>query len=240
MQRTSKGVYIFLAILLACILVLGLLLIIVMPFFIIVEIIIGIFEFILVKKIKAMSKVEKKAKSFEYKVLSQGYLKVCNDFYINEQLGNVIINNNKYNFDKIIDCNLVEDYKTTSQTYGTNKTKSKGKNKKHIAPVKAVVGGALFGSVGAIIGGTSGKTDTKSKAKTTVNTVTTDIDYLTDLYINITVNDLNNPNIILNIKGRINPKKNSSIYNEYIKIANKSLSTLKLIISRNNKNTYNA
>ena len=60
------------------------------------------------------------------------------------------------------------------------------------------------------------------------------VNYCRRLYINITVDDLNSPNIELNIiSNAMSVRVNSNKYNMLMAEANNAMSTLKLIISKN-------
>lgn len=79
---------------------------------------------------------------------------------------------------------------------------------------RAIVGGALFGGVGAVVGGVTGG----KKSKSICNS----------LKIKITVNDLNNPAIYINFLTTAT-KKDSFTYKNLYKSAQECLSTLQLI-----------
>ena len=66
--------------------------------------------------------------------------------------------------------------------------------------------------------------------------LSSEIHYCKELYLNITINDLKNPNIRLDIKctGMLNTNK--SEYKAVMKKANEILSLFKLIISKNKEN----
>lgn len=150
------------------------------------------------------------------------------NFYISEEYQRLRINKREIDFSSIIDVDLIEEGTSISKTTGENITK--GKSQKHIAPVKGLIGFGIAGPVGAIIGGTSGKTDIETT--TTVNTVTQNIDYCTNLSLKITLNDISNPMIIyklINIKTR----KDSFTYASSYKKAQKCISIIQAIISRN-------
>ncbi len=72
--------------------------------------------------------------------------------------GKIRINQTEHLFNEIkgAEINKTDSYRVV--TTGT------GKSKKHVSLGKAVLGGALFGPVGAIVGGAMGKTTTNSKS----------------------------------------------------------------------------
>ncbi len=168
------------------------------------------------------SKEKRKMTEFE----NAKWKKVVNNFFLNEEYQKVRIYNREVNFIDLIDAELIEDGQSIAKTTGTNITK--GTNKKHVAPIKGLIGLGIAGPVGAIIGGTSGKAKVKSKTK--VNTHTINIDYCTNLSIKITVKDINNPIIMYRL---INYKidKNSFAYKKAYENAQKCIATIQAIIN---------
>lgn len=164
----------------------------------------------------------------EDKIKDNKWKQICYNFYVSEEYQKLRINKQEINFSSIIDVDLIEDETNESRTTGNNITK--GKSKKHIAPIKGLIGFGIAGPVGAIVGGTAGKTNLKSKTK--VNTVTRSVNYCTNLSLKITLNDINNPMIIYKlIHGRVN--KNMGIYKRAYLNAQKCVSMLQAIISNN-------
>lgn len=108
-----------------------------------------------------------------------------------------------YNFSDISSYELIED----------NDTIIKG------GLGRAVVGGALLGGVGAIVGGTTGKKTSKKQ--------------INKLYVKITVNDFNNPVVMIKI---INTptKSNSLTYSAAFKSAQEILSLVELMFKQCN------
>lgn len=82
---------------------------------------------------------------------------------------------------------------------------------------RAVAGGVLFGGVGAVVGGITGG----KKSKSICNS----------LKIKITINDINNPVVYINILTSPT-KKDNFIYKSLFKSAQECLSTLQLICSK--------
>lgn len=105
------------------------------------------------------------------------------------------------NFNDILDCELLED------GISVTKTSSLG---------KAVVGGMLFGGIGAIVGGITGKQTTKGVC--------------TKLDIKITINDFKKPCIYINLIAK-KTKKNSSEYKKAYSKAQEILSLFQVITS---------
>lgn len=114
-----------------------------------------------------------------------------------------------FKFNDILSCEILENGSTTMKT----KTKNK------VSLSNAVIGGALFGTVGAIIGGTAGKSISDS-----VQT-----DYCVSLKVKVTLKDLNNPCVFINIINK-NISKNSSEYKQSYELAQKVISIFQIII----------
>ena len=167
-----------------------------------------------------------KSKKEIEKIEKSKWEKISPNFLISKEYQKIKIKGKDIPFNKILGVKLVEDYKTITKTTGKNK--AKGKNKKHIAPVKAIVGGALFGPVGAVIGGSSGKTTTKSK--TVVNTITEDEEYCIKLSLNIEVDDYSEPIIVYNLITS-STLKNGFIYNTSYSNAQKCIVIINNIIN---------
>lgn len=107
-----------------------------------------------------------------------------------------------FDYSEIIDFELIED--------GTSITKG--------GIGRALVGGAIFGGVGAIVGGTTGK----KKTKTTCS----------KLQIKITLNNMENPIEYINfIQGEI--KTDGVIYRTFYNYAQQVLSALQIICNKN-------
>ena len=87
---------------------------------------------------------------------------------------------------------------------------------------RAIIGGKLFGDVGAIVGGSTGK-------RTNISTCNL-------LRIKITVRDSNNPVSYINFITGGNFKKNESFYKENFNLAQQILSFLQLMCDQNTVN----
>lgn len=153
------------------------------------------------KVIKKQNQTRAKLEEKEQEILSKGYRKIYDNLYLNEQNKNLIINDIKYGFSQILDCELIENDNTISSSYGNTKGKIKNNGK--------------------MIGKT--------------NAISTSSDYCNELYINITVDDFNNPNIKLDVRGKGILNTTSAKYKNVIKKANEIVSLFKLIISKNNE-----
>lgn len=90
-------------------------------------------------------------------------------------------------------------------------------------------------SINNTYGQTRGKMKNNGKIKTRTNTFSSEIDYCNELYLNITIDDFNNPNIKFNVRGTGVLNTKGEKYKNVIKKANEILSIFKLIISKNNE-----
>lgn len=144
-----------------------------------------------------------------------------NKFLINKEAKQIVIlylSGQQFliKFEDILNCEIIENGSTSMSTV----------SQKHASVGKAIVGGALFGPAGAIIGGTSGKTN----SRTSVN------DVCNELMIKITINDLNNPCVFLNLL-TVPIHKASKQYRHLSNEAQKLLSLFQIIINENEKDT---
>lgn len=162
------------------------------------------------------------------KIKDDSWEKVAPSFYVSEEYQKLKIGTQEIDFSCIVDVELLEDDTTISKTTGTNKTKAK--SKKHIAPVKGLVGGMVFGPLGAVVGTSSGKTTTKGKTK--INTKTKEIDYCKKLQLKITTNDIKNP-MILHDFIHSKTSKESFSYKTMYDNAQKCNSIVQIIIKNN-------
>ena len=187
-------------ILLIILVILTLILSIVIPFllfFVVLEII-GIVN--ISKKMKQIMIDEEEQKKIEKILLGKGYKKLYDNVFMNESTSKLNIANQDYGFSEIIDCEIIEDENSISNTYG----KARGKIKKN------------------------------NKIKEKTSSYTAQINYCSKLAIKIIVNDLNNPNIIIDII-KYNVNKNSRKYAQLYSEAQRILSIFKVIISKNNE-----
>lgn len=200
MEIQSKGVYVFLASILAILLVLNLLLCIVMPFLLIVEIIIAICEYFTIRKIKEIKRQILEKEKIENNLLRNGYKKIFDNLFIDDNRKVLNIYGKDYGFSQIIDCELIQNNSTINST----------------------------------LGNTKGKIKNNGKIKARINTLSAETNYCNELYLNITIDDLYNPNIKLNVRGVGALNTNGEKYKNVINKANEMLSLFKLIISKNN------
>lgn len=199
MEIQSKGAYVFLASILAILLVLNLLLCIVMPFLLIIEIIIAICEYFTIRKIKGIKRQILEKEKIENNLLRNDYKKIFDNLFIDENRKILNIYGKDYGFSQIIDCELVQNNSTINST----------------------------------LGNTKGKIKNNGKIKARTNTLSAETNYCNELYLNITVDDLYNPNIKLNVRGVGVLNTNGEKYKNVISKANEILSLFKLIISKN-------
>ena len=145
------------------------------------------------------TKKDEETEKKDLKLLGEGYKKIYNNLYINDKEKVLIINNKKYGFSQIIDCELVQNNNT----------------------------------INATLGNTKGRVKNNGKIKARTNTLSTETNYCNELYLNITVDSLEDPNIKLNVieLGALNT--NGEKYRNIISKANEILSLFKLIISKN-------
>jgi hypothetical protein len=93
-----------------------------------------------------------------------------------------------YRFQDINDFDVVEERETQSISYTNQRTKTRG------GAGRALLGGVLFGSVGAIVGGVTGR----RKSVTIGSTNTSNMESFTKLGIRIMLNDMSVPSITIN------------------------------------------
>lgn len=175
--------------------------IVVVPVILILELFIALLIWYLVKYTKKQKRIKEKLKIEEQKIFNEGYKKIYNNLYINDENKMLIINGIKYGFSQIIDCELVENNSTINST----------------------------------LGNTKGKIKNNGKIKSKTNTIAISSDYCNELYMNITVDDINNPYIKLDVKGKGILNTTSNKYKNTMKKANEVLSIFKLIISKNDE-----
>lgn len=134
---------------------------------------------------------------------------------------------NKYNrimsFDNVIDVEIIED--ESSKTI----TKTKGTDKRKVGLGKGVVGGVLFGPVGAIIGGSQGKIKKNSTS------ISEEKNYCNELSILITTNCPELSSIVINLIST-KTNKNSLTYRNAKNQINKITSLFKSFVNNNKSN----
>jgi hypothetical protein len=170
----------------------------VVPSILVIEFILALLIYALVKLAKKGKKTKELRLQKEREMIQQGYKKICDDFYINNEEHKLKILDTVYGFSQIIDCELIENGTTLSYTNRIGKIKNNNKAK--------------------------------------LSYITSQIQSCTDLAVNITVDDFNNPRIVFDCKyGKRNISKNSKEYKEYMNNAQNIISALKIIIAQNNE-----
>lgn len=121
-------------------------------------------------------------------------------------------NNKVYKFSDLISYEIIENNKTIFNSI------TKGGN------TKALVGGLLFGSTGAIVGGSTAKRKTQTLSE----------DYCNSLKIKIVVNDIENETIYIDFIN-VDTQLESNLYKEKIEAAQEIISLLEFIEYNNTK-----
>lgn len=108
------------------------------------EIVLGISIFALVKACKKQKKLKESRLQKEREMLRQGYKKIYNDFFINDKEHKLNILDRVYGFSQILDCELVEDGTSISNTIGNSKIKSSRKMKTNYTTIQTNLCTTLF------------------------------------------------------------------------------------------------
>ena len=194
MTKQNEKQYIVVAILLAIILTLSFIVIPILPAIIVLDIIIGVTIFLVIRKISSIQKHNKQVKKMEEQIYNRGYEKICDGFFINEKEHSLNLQGTYLGFSQIIDCELMENKQQVSQIYQTSSTT-------HTHTMK---------------------------------------EYCTELYINITIENLDNPTIKLDFMEYMSAILiGSKKYNKILEQANHAMATLKVIISKANEQYIN-
>lgn len=140
--------------------------------------------------------------------------KIGNFFWINE-------NNNTWTIPELSTLGNVKDITIHNFNEITNfELLEDGKSIASGGVGRALVGGALFGGVGAIVGGSTGKKKSSNVC--------------TSYKIKITLNNFSDPTCYINFISGGEFKKSSSIYKLFVDNAQQVLSLLELIVAKNN------
>ena len=135
---------------------------------------------------KKLSQLEQDKKNEITRIEDSRWTKVNNNIKYNKTEGVVLINNERHHFDEIKGAEIV-----INNSYRVMTTYT-GNSKKHISLGKAVVGGALFGPLGALVGGAMGKTTTSG------NTISNSIPTCNYIGVKINIKEFNTEITILN------------------------------------------
>ena len=171
---------------------------------------------------KAREKMEEEDKKEAEKKYGKGCkLLLYNHFAINDATNEVYINEHKYKFHDILAFE-VRDNPITINSAATSTSNSVSTAKTDTGNMlgRAVVGGLIAGSAGAIIGATTAK-KTMETATTTVHS-TTQSSVVHDYSVVITVNNISSPTEIINL-------------GQDETALNKIVSTLTVILNRNSQ-----
>ena len=140
-----------------------------------------------------------------------GGLELSSHLFIFEDTKVIVVNGEAIPFSKILAYSLVDNQQTIATTTGGSEIKTSTGS----MVGRALVGGALFGGVGALAGATTAKKETEI---TTTTEHTTNHDYK----IYLSINDIANPQRIIG-------------FGKDEEAANKASSVFNIIISQNNK-----
>jgi hypothetical protein len=131
-----------------------------------------------------------------------------------------------FKFKDILDFEVVEERNSTSITTTREKTQTKG------GKGSALVGGLLFGNVGAVVGGVTGN----RKHVTIGSSNTSTYDVFVNLGIRIAINDLDNPSMFISF---INQPISVSASSYIVEELNKAVSFLNIILKNKEQNSTN-
>ena len=175
--------------------------IIVVPTALIPESVLGLIVYYFIRKANRKKKRKEQIRKKESFFLKQGYRRVYDNLYINEENQKINILDKEYGFSQIIECELIENNKIVNSSYGN----------------------------------TMGKVKNNGGINRGIYTFSTQTTYCNEIYVNITVEDFNNPNIKLDVKDEGNLRIGGKKYKEALKNADNIVSLLKVIISKNNE-----
>lgn len=88
-----------------------------------------VFLVLTTKKIKNIKEIQIIQQNKEKELLKQGYKKICPQFFVNDKENKLNILDKVYGFSQIVDCELIEDGTSISQTIGKTKIKNIKKSK---------------------------------------------------------------------------------------------------------------
>lgn len=194
----SKKDYIVLTVSLGVIIFFMLLMSIAFPPFLLIVLIVAILEGITVNKLAKINKRQRGELVKEKEYIARGYQKICRNFFVKDS---VFINNVRYDFSDIVNCERIEDGQNISNTYQRN----------------------------------YGKINRNNRIRMNTSSVSTGTNYCKVLYINITMNSITNPNVKLDFMGYdVSVRNGSKKYMQMKNEMDRAMSTLQIIISKNN------
>ena len=133
----------------------------------------------IIEKVKAANEHEKIERMQLHKY-GEGYISLGYEIFVNENSNKIFIGKNSYNFSDILDFS-VKDNSITIHSTSTSTAKTNNKNMLG----RAVIGGVLLGTAGAVIGGTTASKNIEhSESKSRVSH---------DYSVIITVNNIASP-----------------------------------------------
>ncbi|MCI8470340.1 MAG: SHOCT domain-containing protein [Clostridia bacterium] len=92
--------------------------IIVIPPILLLQIFLGITIYYFIRSMKKQKKEKEEEKQKELNLYRQEYKKICQGFFVNDKEHKLNILGTEYGFSQIIDCELIEDGTSISQTFG--------------------------------------------------------------------------------------------------------------------------
>lgn len=99
------------------------------PSILVLELILALLIYVLVKAVKREKKRKELKLQKERNLIQQGFKKLCDNFYINEEEHKLKILDTVYGFSQILDCELIECGTSISNTVGNSKIKGSKKMK---------------------------------------------------------------------------------------------------------------
>lgn len=128
-----------------------------------------------------------------------------------------------FKFSDILNFEVVDERNSTTTTTTQQQSKTSG------GKGNALVGGLLFGNVGAVVGGITGK----RKQVTTGSSNTSTYDVIVNLGIRIAINDLDNPSVFISF---IDHPISVSSSRNVVEQLNKAVSFLNIILEKQSNN----
>lgn len=114
------------------------------PVILVLELILALLIYVLVKVHKNRKRQKELKLQKERMMAQQGYKKICDNFFINNEEHKLNILDKVYGFSQIIDCELVEDGTSISRTIGNSKIKSAKKMHTNYTTVQTNICTTLF------------------------------------------------------------------------------------------------
>lgn len=162
---------------------------------------------------RKLKQLERDKKNEIERIENSRWVIINENFKYNKTEGVVLINNERYKFNEIEDAKIVrrDSFRVV--------TTSTGNSKKHISVGKAIVGGTLFGPIGAITGGAMGK------RMSSENTISNSLPVCNYIGVAINISGFSSEIVILNKT----VDQDSNIYNEKLKEAQSIVDNLRIL-----------